>query len=66
MGLCLQRISPTTYTHTMQEVKARMTQMHTLRLTKQEDKGNVPNKAGYVMDSEMEAGRMGENEKQFP
>ena len=50
----------------MQEVKDRMTQMHTLRLTKQEDKGNVPNKAGYVMDSEMEAGRMGENEKQFP
>ena len=35
MGLCLQRISPTTYTHTMQEVKDRMTQMHTLRLTKQ-------------------------------
>jgi len=40
------------------EVKARMTQMHTLRLTKQKVQRKCSNKAGYVMDCEMEAGRI--------
>jgi len=35
--------------------------MHTLRLTNREDISNAPNKAGYVMDSEIEAGRKGES-----